>query len=304
MDEQNWKEMFVSMWVQGGNPSVPFDLDDVREINAIHRFGRTLLSHAARWGNLDVIQYLVQNGADVNAKNVNGSSPLHIAAEFGHMDAVEFFLDAGILIDIQDNYGLTPMYLASQNLKHGVVEHLIKAGASVYACNEYGFTVMHHACINGWIEVVKGLLSKGFDLNAPNLFEHTPMSYAIRKFHLVIVEQLLKAGAYFRYWDYVVITKYSELKQGILQNVELCVQHVLNKYNNSKLPRIYKIPVVAANLPAVENFKIASHSDAAQDIENCVKYEIKTNGYCNVLKMHPFSLMSLCVRSLAHHSYI
>ena len=43
-------------------------------------------------GNLEMVQYLVQKGADIHAKDDQGWLPLFEAARFGHVDVAEFLL--------------------------------------------------------------------------------------------------------------------------------------------------------------------------------------------------------------------
>jgi ankyrin repeat protein len=40
-------------------------------------YKRTALHHAARLGHIDIVEFLLQNGANVNAQTVQGKTPLH-----------------------------------------------------------------------------------------------------------------------------------------------------------------------------------------------------------------------------------
>ncbi len=51
------------------------------------------LIDAAHDGNLDVVEYLVEKGADVNARDNNGSTPLDHARKNNHPDVVNYILN-------------------------------------------------------------------------------------------------------------------------------------------------------------------------------------------------------------------
>jgi len=53
----------------------------------------TLLHLAAKRGHLSVVEYLVNQKADINAKNETHSTPLHLAAERGHLGVVEYLVN-------------------------------------------------------------------------------------------------------------------------------------------------------------------------------------------------------------------
>src|SRR4051812_653412 len=52
---------------------------DVKDVNVKDDDGWTPLHHAVCGGNLEISNYLLNNGADVNAQTMNGKTPLHIA---------------------------------------------------------------------------------------------------------------------------------------------------------------------------------------------------------------------------------
>jgi len=57
-------------------------------------------------GFFDIVEYLVENKADINQKNINGKSPLSIAAENGHLSVVSFLFSMKADINsIDDQFG-------------------------------------------------------------------------------------------------------------------------------------------------------------------------------------------------------
>ena len=58
-------------------------LDSGVPIKARNRFGNTALIYAARSCHRDLLEVLIERGADVNQTNLNGHSPLFEAAKGG-----------------------------------------------------------------------------------------------------------------------------------------------------------------------------------------------------------------------------
>jgi ankyrin repeat protein len=75
-----------------------------------------------------VLAGLSQNHAMMNAW---GKTPLHAAAFRGHEEMVQMLLDAGADIEATGNDQVTPMYLAAQQKHKGVVQMCLKAGAKL-----------------------------------------------------------------------------------------------------------------------------------------------------------------------------
>ena len=74
--------------------------------------GETPLLWAARFGQSQVAELLIAEGADVNAKNVVGQTPLHWAAMAGHKEIIELLIAAGADVNAKTNDGQTPLDLA------------------------------------------------------------------------------------------------------------------------------------------------------------------------------------------------
>ncbi|CAF1618696.1 unnamed protein product, partial [Adineta ricciae] len=63
--------------------------------------GRTPLFCACAKGFQDIVEYLIDRGADVNGTEKSGLSCLHIAAAMGHADTVRILCERGANVDQQ-----------------------------------------------------------------------------------------------------------------------------------------------------------------------------------------------------------
>jgi len=95
---------------------------------------------AAEEGKLDVVKYLLDNGADINEVGIEHptderykedmGSALHKAVDGGHEDVVRFLLDKGADVSLKDPLGRTPMALALARNNARMAE-LLKAHGAV-----------------------------------------------------------------------------------------------------------------------------------------------------------------------------
>lgn len=152
--------------------------------------------HLAVWnGHLDVVKYLIANGASVNLKdsrrNAKGWAPLHDAAHRGYLDIVKCLVEKGADINAQDNYdSITPLHEAALYGHLAVVEELIEKKANINIKNKRGYTPLHSAALNGYLTVVEKLIEKGADINAKNAYGETPLDIARSRGNSQVVEFL------------------------------------------------------------------------------------------------------------------
>jgi len=62
----------------------------------------TPLHYAAQYGHLSVVEYLVNQKADINAKDKDNRTPLHRAARYGHLSVVEYLVNQRADINAKD----------------------------------------------------------------------------------------------------------------------------------------------------------------------------------------------------------
>jgi len=93
------------------------------------RMGRTLLMYAAKKGNLDIVQYLIDNGSDVHAKDEDSWQPIHFTAQKKNLPMVKLLLNNGANINAQHGDGGTALHKFV--LDEDAREYLISKGADI-----------------------------------------------------------------------------------------------------------------------------------------------------------------------------
>lgn len=68
----------------------------------------SLLCPAVEVGNLEIIKFLVNEGADINCKGNDEETPLHIAAEYAGADIIKYLCQNGARVDLRNKEGATP----------------------------------------------------------------------------------------------------------------------------------------------------------------------------------------------------
>lgn len=100
-------------------------------------------------------------GYRINIKNM---CPIHIAAEFGYIEIVEALIENGADINITCLYGETALHKAYQSDKIDIVKILIKNGADVNIKNDIKQTALYYALEYGKEEIADILMKNGANL--------------------------------------------------------------------------------------------------------------------------------------------
>ena len=142
---------------------------------------KTLLHKAALQHSLEIVEFLIQLGANVNAKAENDCTPLHYAAYKGKIEVVKYLIEHGAQVDMRKKGGATPLHWAAENSKIEVVKYLIDYGAQVNLRNKFGFTPLHWAAYKGKIEAVKCLIEHGAQMDVRDKDNMTPFQVANKR---------------------------------------------------------------------------------------------------------------------------
>jgi hypothetical protein len=151
-----------------------------QHVNAIGGCYRTPAVAALAGRHFEVAQVLHRNKSSVEPKGISENTPLHSAAYYGDLEMVQVLLDYGVDVNAQNGIGDTPLDYASSNGHRndaGVARLLIAHGADPNSRNMGGFTPLHEASNCGRIEIVGLLIEHGANV-VKDYWGRTPMHVA------------------------------------------------------------------------------------------------------------------------------
>jgi hypothetical protein len=91
------------------------------------------LTMATYYGLPNLIQFLLEDGADVNAKGGHYGSALQAAVYHGQDDIVRLLVERGAKVDAQGGWYGNALHIAAKNGKEDTVCYLVERGADVNA---------------------------------------------------------------------------------------------------------------------------------------------------------------------------
>ncbi|XP_071084672.1 inversin-B-like [Haliotis cracherodii] len=140
------------------------------DVNCLDRCGWTPVMWAAKCGHREVVELLVNEGADVSLVNDDGDNTLHFACMGGDVETVKFVLSQNVRnVNSRGRWSRTPVVAAAENGRKEVIEVLVSDGADVSLVDDNGNNILHWACAGGDVETVKFVLSQNIvDINARN----------------------------------------------------------------------------------------------------------------------------------------
>ncbi len=155
----------------------------------------TPLHRASQHGHKDIVDFLLQEGANLEARTVLGMTPLYVAIYSQKRDIVQFLIEKGADIRAVRSDGETMLHIAAAIGNEGIVDELISNGLDVNVNKRYGITPLHLASIFGHKATVQTLVSHGADTNARNDNGSTSFNLAMAAGERPVAEFLLAAGA-------------------------------------------------------------------------------------------------------------
>ncbi|XP_065580521.1 uncharacterized protein LOC136040243 [Artemia franciscana] len=175
---------------------VNFFLQNRADVNARTDRDATPLHLAALNGHIDVVKALIQMGADVNAANIEGCTPLHYATENGHEHIVDILIEYRTNIDAVDKgYNKAPLHYAAEDGHDKIVSALLRNNANANIATVDGLTPLHLAVLSCQVKIVATLLEYGATLCAKDKHNSTPLHYAAMSGCKAIAEILISKGA-------------------------------------------------------------------------------------------------------------
>ena len=159
--------------------------------------GSTPLLWACPNGHTDVVKVLLNCGANVMASSLQNLTALHFATESGEDELIETLINCGLDVNARDNtiWESTPLLRVCRMRKSSGIQKLIDLGADIEIIDKkHDATVFLWACQKGKTNAAKILLENGVNFNATSSNGSTALHFVGESGKSDLIETLLDCG--------------------------------------------------------------------------------------------------------------
>jgi len=97
----------------------------------VNRSAGTPLIVSSQEGHLPVVQYLIENKANVNQANFDGTTALYASSFKGHLQVVQYLIQNGADVNQAAKNGISPLIAAIYNNHTEVAKFLVRNDADI-----------------------------------------------------------------------------------------------------------------------------------------------------------------------------
>ena len=193
--------------------------------NSIGSDGETPLHKATRYGQSEVVKFLISKGADVNAKNTSGETPAQLLVtgslkvkskvQQNFVEVAKIFIENGLDINCKNSKGETLLYSMMVNMNYydrnaekvciEIANVFIEKGALLNTRNNDGESVLHYlakgitkygTALKFGNDLTKFIIEKGENVNmVMENRQDTPLHLALSNDRDELVKFLISNGA-------------------------------------------------------------------------------------------------------------
>ena len=183
--------------------------------------------------NIREVETLLKQRANINAQNKYYDTLLHWAVWRGYYDMVQFLIDNGADPFIEDTFGETPL----DSCDNEKIRKLLENYMNNYKQRNKTPSIenndlLYYAFDNNLIEVKKCVYRENYNINIQDDKGYTPLMYAIMNHNLKMVEFLVEHGADINLCNN---NGQSPLKIAYLYNSEKIAEYLLGKGATDKI---------------------------------------------------------------------
>ena len=158
-----------------GEASVADWMSEYKDLSLFHL--------AVAWcSDVEVLKYLVSQGADVQKTRGSNKTSLHIAALHNSVEVLQYLISQDADVNaVEQHWNRSPLHYACEKNSWDVAQYLISQGADVHARDCEGYTPLHIAAMENTVEVLQCLVSQGADVHAKCAGNGTPLKHAAER---------------------------------------------------------------------------------------------------------------------------
>lgn len=133
----------------------------------------------SKTGGLSTVQELVKRGANINRTNLEGRTPLMVAALYGNFKVVNYLLQQGAEVNVRDDYDNTALHLSMQTCSVKSAQSLLKNRVDYNWKNSHLATPLMYAAERGCGKIVEMMVTlPNLDTNSTDVDYKSALDYA------------------------------------------------------------------------------------------------------------------------------
>lgn len=164
----------------GANLTMPIEIYDDNKLDEC----LSALHMATLCGHIQIIEFLLNKGADINAPDKSGMTSLHHALACNQLDVAELLIRRGARCLSHDKFGNTIFDYAVETGSRKLIDKVIRL------VDDQGFTFLHQATITKNYILAKRLLINGANVNTQDKKNKTALHYACQSNDLCLITLL------------------------------------------------------------------------------------------------------------------
>lgn len=218
-EERRRSPQNAMIWaIENGNRDViHLALDQDLDIDAVLVDGLTALHYSITTGNFDAVRYFAELGANLDQETELDLTEtcLHLAVRWGQPEILKYLIEHDAAIEAVSASGKTPLASFESDTSRGCIEVLLDHNANTESAPDIfpdsgntlesdkspsngignGYTPLHHAASLGLEKIARLLLKRGANVRARTKDGETSLHIATDKGHVSVVEVLLEFEA-------------------------------------------------------------------------------------------------------------
>lgn len=209
----------------GKNKEIIKLIETKYSIDTQDSLGYSFLMKAVLNLNFDLVNYLIDKGANLNIKNVKGISALAIAIQIGDVDLVDmllkkgaipennsdlliwaigndyhaynmvkFLLDRGVDVNSIESFPIKPLIHSITAQKTDITELLMEKGANIDGLSITGKDALMLLIQSNDTDLAKKIIAKGIDTSIRDFDGNNYLHYAVKFENIELIELLCQLG--------------------------------------------------------------------------------------------------------------
>lgn len=144
--------------------------------------------------NLDIFEYL-DGCENLNVGDCNNTCAIHIACRYGNKNIINYLIKKGVNLECETIHGARPIHFACESNRKENIMCLVNKNVNLECENINKWRPIHVVCKNGHLECLKYLIGLGVNLECESTTQRRPLHIICQYGSFERIKCLTDAGA-------------------------------------------------------------------------------------------------------------